>query len=92
MGETLIAKMLFGSQVYGTSTPQSDEDYKGVFIPDARSILLQRATKVSRSHSTGPADAKNAPGDVDEMVAKEIQEGKLSGPPRRRTTTSADRR
>lgn len=65
MGETPIARMLFGSHVYGTETPQSDKDYKAVFIPDARSILLQRATKVSRNRSTGPGDAKNAPGDVD---------------------------
>jgi hypothetical protein len=71
--EILVAKMRFGSQVYGTSTPSSDEDFKVIFIPTARDILLQRATKTSRSHSTGDEHAKNAAGDVD------IEEFSLSG-------------
>lgn len=57
--------MQFGSQVYGTSTPESDTDYKGIFVPDPRDILLQRATKVSTNTSTGDPLGKNEPGDVD---------------------------
>jgi hypothetical protein len=65
MGESQVVKMIFGSHVYGTNTPESDLDYKAVFIPSARDILLQRSVKVSRNRSTGPGDAKNAPGDID---------------------------
>lgn len=65
MGELTIAHMKFGSHVYGTNTPESDHDFKTIFIPDARDILLQTATKVSRSHSTGDPLGKNAADDVD---------------------------
>lgn len=37
-----VVRMKFGSHLYGTNTPQSDTDYKGVHIPDAKDILLQR--------------------------------------------------
>lgn len=56
----------FGSHVYGTSTPESDTDYKGIFIPAARDILLQRAAKTSVSRNTKKDDrAKNTNADVD---------------------------
>lgn len=38
----LIVQIKFGSHLYGTNTPQSDTDYKSVYIPEAREILLQR--------------------------------------------------
>jgi predicted nucleotidyltransferase len=38
----LIVEMRFGSHLYGTATPLSDLDYKGVYLPDGRDILLQR--------------------------------------------------
>ena len=66
MSEHTIVRMLFGSHVYGTSTPESDRDYKSVFVPDGEAILLQRATKVSRNRSTGDPRGRNAPDDVDE--------------------------
>jgi len=28
-----IVEMVFGSHLYGTDTPESDKDYKGVFMP-----------------------------------------------------------
>jgi len=31
-GETILATYLVGSQAYGTATPESDEDYRGIFI------------------------------------------------------------
>ena len=37
-----IVRIKFGSHLYGTNTPTSDEDYKSVHIPDADDILLQR--------------------------------------------------
>lgn len=58
--------MLFGSHVYGTSTPESDTDYKTVFVPSGREVLLGTAPKTSESRSTGDGATKNRPGDVDE--------------------------
>lgn len=34
-----IVKMVFGSFLYGTDTPESDKDYKGVFLPSWEEIL-----------------------------------------------------
>lgn len=39
-----IVKMRFGSHVYGTATPESDTDYKVVFIPSARDIVLGKGS------------------------------------------------
>jgi predicted nucleotidyltransferase len=38
----LVVKILFGSHLYGTNTPESDTDYKSVYVPPFRDILLQR--------------------------------------------------
>ncbi|MFV3130935.1 DNA polymerase beta superfamily protein [Niveispirillum sp. KHB5.9] len=61
----LIVEMWGGSHLYGTATPQSDLDYKGVFLPAVRDILLQR---VPATINEGPDKAhgqKNAPGAID---------------------------
>jgi hypothetical protein len=60
--------MRFGSQLYGTATPQSDLDYKAVYLPDARDILLQRVKPtLSVNPAKDPGD-KNAHGDVDREI------------------------
>ncbi len=38
-GETILATYLVGSRAYGTSTPESDEDYRGIFILPSRYYL-----------------------------------------------------
>ena len=64
--EHTIVRMQFGSQVYGTSLPTSDQDFKEVFVPAGRDILLGRATKVSRSSSTKiDTRARNTAADID---------------------------
>ena len=61
----LIVEMHFGSHLYGTATPLSDLDYKGVYVPDARDILLQRVRgTISQSPPKAPGE-KNSAGDVD---------------------------
>lgn len=57
----------FGSHLYGTDTPESDQDFKGVFIPSQRDVILQRVQK-SRRTTTGSATTKNAAGDVDAEI------------------------
>jgi hypothetical protein len=63
----LIVKMKFGSHLYGTDTEASDVDYKGVFLPTRREVLLGRVPKC-RSFSTGNDLQKNTSGDVDEEI------------------------
>ena len=59
-----LVKMVFGSQVYGTSTPKSDTDYKMVFVPTAEDILFQRAEKTILE-GTNLGHSKNTAKDVD---------------------------
>jgi hypothetical protein len=61
----LIVEMRFGSRLYGTDTPRSDLDIKGVYLPPAREILLQRVKPVINMNPAKPAGQRNAPGDVD---------------------------
>jgi hypothetical protein len=63
----LIVKMKFGSQLYGTSTVESDQDFKGVFMPSRRQILLGRIPKC-RHFTTGDGLSKNTAGDIDEEI------------------------
>ncbi len=61
-----IVRIKFGSHLYGTSTPASDLDFKSVFVPAARDILLQRG-KDSISHQRPKAEGeKNYAGEIDE--------------------------
>ena len=60
----LIVKMKFGSHLYGTATEDSDLDYKGVFIPSLRQLLLNRVPK-SINESTGNDISKNTKYDID---------------------------
>jgi hypothetical protein len=64
----LIVEMQFGSHLYGTATPQSDLDFKAVYLLDARDILLQRVQNTI-THAPDKSDGeKNAPGDVDREI------------------------
>lgn len=41
-----LVTTVHGSHLYGTSTPESDRDYKGVHLPSGQGILLQRPENV----------------------------------------------
>ena len=62
---TNIVKMTFGSHLYGTNTPQSDMDFKAVYIPSARDILLGRVKDVISTSTKPTGQLKNGAGDVD---------------------------
>lgn len=47
-----LVRMKFGSHLYGTATPESDTDIKGVFLPELRDLLLARAPRHQHT-STG---------------------------------------
>lgn len=61
----IISKTIYGSRLYGTSFPESDHDYKGVFIPTASEIVSPRIVEV-KNFSTGDKNSKNTADDVDE--------------------------
>lgn len=62
-----IVEMMFGSHLYGTNTPTSDKDFKGVYMPTAEQIFLQRVPKSISSHTktTKAEGVRNGPDDVD---------------------------
>jgi len=41
-----IVRIRHGSHLYGTSTPSSDTDYKGVHLPSGLGLIMQRAENV----------------------------------------------
>ena len=63
----VIMIMEFGSQLYGTDTPESDTDYKGIFIPSVEQILLQKIPKSIRADSKTSKEEglKNTKEDID---------------------------
>lgn len=67
MQMNVMMKTIFGSNLYGLATPESDKDYKGIFIPTAREIVL--GGRDTYNTSTG-GKHKNGAEDVDtEMMS-----------------------
>lgn len=62
--QTILFRHLAGSKLYGTNLPTSDTDYKEVYIPSPREILLGR-TSVAAQSSTGSVKGKNTAEDED---------------------------
>lgn len=62
--DNLICEIKFGSHLYGTATENSDEDFKGVFLPSLNEILLGRIPKTSASTPKSD-DRKNLPQERD---------------------------
>lgn len=61
----VIVKTIFGAQLYGTNTPNSDTDYKTVFIPSLRDLLLKGPYDYI-DNSTGEQHKKNTKNDIDD--------------------------
>lgn len=60
-----IVEIKFGSHLYGTDTPTSDLDFKGIYLPTAREIVLDRAKEnISTSRSKREFE-KNTKDDID---------------------------
>lgn len=68
MGLDLIVLMKFGSHLYGTDDNLSDTDYKGIYLPTKKQILLGEIPRsVSWSSKTNNA-VKNSSDDVEYQV------------------------
>jgi len=63
--DNIIVKIKYGSHLYGTTTEKSDLDIKGIFIPEARDILLQRIPPVISLSRTKLHGENNTANDVD---------------------------
>jgi hypothetical protein len=63
----ILVKMLFESHLYGLNTPESDVDYKGIFLPDLDDLLLMKAPK-HISKSSGNNNSKNTSEDTDDEI------------------------
>ncbi len=60
-----MVRCQFGSYVYGTNVPSSDTDIKGIFIPELRDIILQRAPKQHIEKTKADETKRNTKDDVD---------------------------
>jgi len=65
MMRTHIVNMVFGSHLYGTSSPLSDKDYKGVFVPTTDEMLLGRFPKSINESTKLNSGEKNTAADTD---------------------------
>lgn len=61
---SLLYLVKFGSHLYGTNSPESDTDYKGLFLPNKDQCYLNRIKK-SFTYSTGDNSSRNDAKDVD---------------------------
>lgn len=61
----VLVRMMFGSHLYGTATETSDHDYKGIFMPTMRELMLGRAPKCCSEATKTDSTKKNTASDVD---------------------------
>jgi len=61
---TVVYLTKSGSTLYGTNGPDSDVDYRGIFIPNKQDVLLKRDIPYV-TFTTGSKDSKNTADDVD---------------------------
>ena len=54
----------YGSKLYGTDNPNSDTDYKGVFIPSKESVLLKKDIE-HYNFNSNDSNTKNSKDDID---------------------------
>jgi hypothetical protein len=59
-----VVLMKFGSHLYGLNTPNSDVDYKGVFLNTMEELIIGEGPH-NISRTTGQDDSKNGAGDED---------------------------
>lgn len=60
----ILCKILCGSNLYGLDTPESDKDYKGVFLPIVKDLMLDKAPQ-HISKNTNNTDKRNTKDDID---------------------------
>lgn len=66
MNDNLLFSCLYGSRLYGTSTPTSDLDWKHIVLPPLDSLLLGNGVKNKDKKTNTEKNARNTQDDVDE--------------------------
>ena len=61
-----IVRIKFGSHLYGTNTPNSDTDFKGVYLPSLSDCILGNAPKSISANSKVNSNEKNTELDIDD--------------------------
>lgn len=64
----MIFKLRTGSVMYGTQTPNSDEDFSGIFIPNEEYILGQKHIEQVSLSQKRSKTIRNKPGDIDYVL------------------------
>lgn len=60
-----IVEIKFGSHLYGTDTLTSDADFKGIYLPEARDIVLERVKRNISTSRPKREFEKNTKDDID---------------------------
>lgn len=60
-----IIEIKFGSHLYGTSTPESDLDFKGIYLPTAKEIVLGTYKQTVATSRPKKTNERNTKEDVD---------------------------
>jgi hypothetical protein len=60
-----ILEIKFGSHLYGTNTPESDLDYKAIYVPTAKEIVLGNYPKTIQTQRNKAHGERNTKDDVD---------------------------
>lgn len=63
-----IIEIKFGSHLYGTDTPSSDLDFKGIYLPTAREIVLGKYKKTIATSRPKQSCERNTKDDVDTEI------------------------
>ena len=69
MDKKVILKVRAGSHLYGLNTPESDEDFMGVFIPSDEDLLgLINVKQVNNSTKSSSVNTRNTKDDIDDVM------------------------
>lgn len=60
-----LIEIKFGSHLYGTNTPESDLDFKGIYLPTAREIVLGTYKETIATSRPKKINERNTKDDVD---------------------------
>jgi len=64
---TPLVRVVYGAHLFGTATPASDQDFKGVHLPSGEAILLQRTEEVIDRNIVAKEGNRNTSEAVDEQ-------------------------
>lgn len=64
----ILYKTKYGSELYGTNTANSDTDYKSIFLPPFKDILLSKSIRPIHQDTNTIFGVKNSKDDIDQEI------------------------